>query len=102
MSTCTRFAKCAETYTSIVMSMNAVLDEETADMVTPGQKEEIQKAMALLNKLEEGFIHHMKFLIEALNLYSATETVRFLCLVVRLDYNQFYANQRLNVNFVVQ
>ncbi|KAF9366693.1 hypothetical protein BGX34_010368 [Mortierella sp. NVP85] len=102
MSTCTRFAKCAETYTSIVMSMNAALDDETADMVTPGQKEEIQKAMTLLNKLEEGFIHHMKFLIEALNLYSATETVRFLCLVVRLDYNQFYANQRLNVNFVVQ
>lgn len=43
-----------------------------------------------LNKLEESFSYHMRLLIEALNYYSATETVQFLCLVVRLDYNQHH------------
>ncbi|CAG8631276.1 3384_t:CDS:10 [Acaulospora morrowiae] len=46
-----------------------------------------------LRKFEDNFIYHIKLLIEALNFYSATETVQFLCLVVRLDYNLFYANQ---------
>lgn len=43
-----------------------------------------------LSKIEESFLYHMKLLIDALNFYSAQETVQFLCLVVRLDYNQFY------------
>ncbi|CDS09368.1 hypothetical protein LRAMOSA10728 [Lichtheimia ramosa] len=43
-----------------------------------------------LTKLEESFSYHMRLLIEALNYYSATETVQFLCLVVRLDYNQHH------------
>jgi gamma-tubulin complex component 2 len=38
----------------------------------------------------------MKLLIEALNYYSAAETVQFLCLVVRLDYNQFYNHVTLS------
>ncbi|CAG8691693.1 4001_t:CDS:10, partial [Funneliformis mosseae] len=46
-----------------------------------------------LHKFEDNFFYHIKLLIEALNFYSATETVQFLCLVVRLDYNLFYANQ---------
>ena len=46
-----------------------------------------------LHKFEDNFFYHIKLLIEALNFYSATETVQFLCLVVRLDYNLYYANQ---------
>ena len=45
-----------------------------------------------LSKIEESFLYHMKLLIDALNFYSTQETVQFLCLVVRLDYNQFYNN----------
>ncbi|KAI9486037.1 MAG: gamma-tubulin complex component protein [Benjaminiella poitrasii] len=43
-----------------------------------------------LSKIEESFLYHMKLLIDALNFYSAQETVQFLCLVIQLDYNQFY------------
>jgi len=46
-----------------------------------------------LHKFEDNFLYHIKLLIEALNFYSATETVQFLCLVVRLDYNLYYYNQ---------
>lgn len=45
-----------------------------------------------LSKIEDSFSYHMKLLIDALNFYSAQETVQYLCLVVRLDYNQFYNN----------
>lgn len=43
-----------------------------------------------LSKIEESFSWHMKLLIEALNHFSAIETMQFLCLVVRLDYNHFH------------
>ncbi|KAI9314839.1 gamma-tubulin complex component protein [Dichotomocladium elegans] len=43
-----------------------------------------------LKKLEDSFSYHMKLLIDALSYYSATETVQFLCLVVRLNYNQHH------------
>ncbi|RUS24463.1 Spc98 family-domain-containing protein, partial [Jimgerdemannia flammicorona] len=49
-----------------------------------------------LHKIEENFLYHMKLLIDALNYYSATETVQFLCLVVRLDYNTFYGKDKIN------
>lgn len=45
-----------------------------------------------LSKIEDSFSYHMKLLIDALNFYSAQETIQYLCLVVRLDYNQFYNN----------
>ncbi|KAI8361191.1 Spc98 family-domain-containing protein [Mortierella sp. GBAus27b] len=98
MSTCIRFAKYSETFTGAVNAMNATMEESMDKAVPPSQTEKIQKAMQRLNEFEDGFIYHMKFLIEALNLFGATETVRFVCLVVRLDYNQFYANQNLNEN----
>ncbi|KAI9492777.1 gamma-tubulin complex component protein [Zychaea mexicana] len=52
-----------------------------------------EKAQQTLGKIEETFKYHMKLLIEALNYYSATETVQFLCLVVRLDYNQYHKSK---------
>ncbi|CAG8476641.1 8431_t:CDS:2, partial [Diversispora eburnea] len=42
-------------------------------------------------KFEDYFFYHIKLLIDALNFYSATDTIQFLGLVVRLDYNLFYA-----------
>ncbi|KAF9987740.1 hypothetical protein BGZ65_002119 [Modicella reniformis] len=103
MAGCIRFAKYTDTCTAAVKTMNDLalkdyLGEAKVAMAPPSQVEKIQKAMQRLNEYETGFVYHMKLLIEALNLFSATETVRFLCLVVRLDYNQFYANQSLNVN----
>ncbi|CAG8607330.1 hypothetical protein RhiirA1_489830 [Rhizophagus irregularis] len=56
---------------------------------TPSQMDSIDRT---LHKFEDNFFYHIKLLIEALNFYSATETVQFLCLVVRLDYNLYYAN----------
>ncbi|KAI9279674.1 gamma-tubulin complex component protein [Umbelopsis sp. AD052] len=47
-----------------------------------------------LHKIEENFSYHMKLLIDALNYYSATETLQFLCLVVRLDYNSYYGKDQ--------
>ncbi|KAF9536590.1 hypothetical protein BGW38_010152, partial [Lunasporangiospora selenospora] len=65
--------------------------------LTPQQRElltqRVEKAVKRLNEIEDGFIYHLKVLTEALKFYSATEAVQFLYLVVRLDYNQFYANQ---------
>lgn len=49
-----------------------------------------ETTLKALAKMEETFMYHMKLLIDALNFYSASETVQFLCLVVRLDYNQYY------------
>lgn len=102
MLTCTKFAKYTESFTGAVKVMNTVMDESMGGMMPPSQTEKIQKAIRRLNEFEDGFIYHMKILIDALNHFSATETVRFLCLVVRLDYNQFYANQNLSENLLAQ
>jgi gamma-tubulin complex component 2 len=75
------------------MAMENQLDPETAAMAPANQIQLMEQAMKRLNEFEDGFVYHIKLLIDALNFYSATETVQYLCLVVRLDYNQFYANQ---------
>lgn len=56
----------------------------------------IEAQERVLHRLEENFLYHMKLLIDALNYYSAIETVQFLCLVVRLDYNTFYGKDKTN------
>ena len=66
------------------------LQVESASTSIPLQMDSIDRT---LHKFEDNFFYHIKLLIEALNFYSATETVQFLCLVVRLDYNLYYANQ---------
>lgn len=93
MSTCIKFTNYTDRFTRALMAMENQLDEETAAMAPSNQVQQIEQAMKRLNEFEDGFIYHIKLLIEALNFYSATETVQYLCLVVRLDYNQFYANQ---------
>ncbi|KAG0274991.1 hypothetical protein BGZ95_009286 [Linnemannia exigua] len=93
MSTCIKFSNYTDRFTRAMIAMENQLDEETAAMAPPNQIQQIEQAMKRLNEFEDGFVYHIKLLIDALNFYSATETVQYLCLVVRLDYNQFYANQ---------
>ncbi|CAO3688904.1 unnamed protein product [Rhizopus stolonifer] len=52
----------------------------------------VENSQRALSKIEETFLYHMRLLMDALNFYSAAETTQFPCLVVRLDYNQFYNN----------
>ncbi|KFH71890.1 hypothetical protein MVEG_02184 [Podila verticillata NRRL 6337] len=93
MSTCIKFTNYTDKFTRALLAMETQLDPEKAVMAPANQVQLIEQAMRRLNEFEDGFIYHLKLLIEALNFYSATESVQFLCLVVRLDYNQFYANQ---------
>ncbi|KAF9406891.1 hypothetical protein BGZ94_002913 [Podila epigama] len=93
MSTCIKFTNYTDKFTRALLAMETQLDLDKAAMAPANQVQLIEQSMRRLNEFEDGFIYHLKLLIEALNFYSATESVQFLCLVVRLDYNQFYANQ---------
>ncbi|KAF9899436.1 hypothetical protein BX616_003034, partial [Lobosporangium transversale] len=93
MSTCIKFTNYTDRFTRALMSMEIQLDPERAATAPSNQGQQIEQAMKRLNEFEDSFVYHLKLLIDALNFYSASETVQFLCLVVRLDYNQFYTNQ---------
>jgi gamma-tubulin complex component 2 len=75
-------------FTRSLISLESQLSQVESTS-TPSQMDSIDRT---LHKFEDNFFYHIKLLIEALNFYSATETVQFLCLVVRLDYNLYYAN----------
>ncbi|KAG0340854.1 hypothetical protein BG004_006256 [Podila humilis] len=103
MMTCIKFTNYTDKFTKGLLAMEAQLISDraatsggsgatTSSYANP-QVQQIDIAMRRLNEFEDLFVYHMKLLIEALNFYSATESVQFLCLVVRLDYNQFYTNQ---------
>ncbi|KAF9978542.1 hypothetical protein BGZ73_001961 [Actinomortierella ambigua] len=94
ISTCIKFANYTEKFTRALSAMEIQLDDEAASKAPPSQTQLIEQAMRRLNEFEDGFLYHIKLLMEALHFYSATETVQFLCLVVRLDFNQFYAHQK--------
>lgn len=91
------FATQAEKYTGILQALEEEQKIGRFGVPNAGLSESVaanrfESSVRLLTKMEESFSYHMKLLIEALNYYSAAETVEFLCLVVRLDYNQFYSN----------
>jgi gamma-tubulin complex component 2 len=96
IGSCLTFATFADKYSSL---LEALEDEQkigrfgvpNAD-ISGGSTSRFESSCRYLTKMEESFSYHMKLLIEALNYYSAAETVEFLCLVVRLDYNQFHNN----------
>ncbi|KAG0228795.1 hypothetical protein BGW42_001992 [Actinomortierella wolfii] len=92
--TCIKFANYTEKFTRALSAMEIQLDDEAAAKAPPSQIQLIEQAMRRLNEFEDGFLYHIKLLMEALHFYSATETVQFLCLVVRLDFNLFYAHQK--------
>ncbi|KAF9333918.1 hypothetical protein BG006_002986 [Podila minutissima] len=102
MSTCIKFTNYTDKFTRALLAMETQLDPEKAVMAPANQVQLIEQAIRRLNEFEDGFIYHLKLLIEALNFYSATESVQFLCLVVRLDYNQFYANQNSQTLNLIQ
>jgi gamma-tubulin complex component 2 len=96
MQYCVTFTTQAEKYSSLL----TVLEEEQAvDRFGIPKAGLVDTSLVLfenfnrsLAKIEESFLKYMKLLINTLNLHSGQETVQFLCLVVRLDYNQFYSN----------
>ncbi|KAG0036913.1 hypothetical protein BGZ82_003472 [Podila clonocystis] len=81
MSTCIKFTSYTDKFTRALLAMETQLDPEKAVMAPANQVQLIEQAMRRLNEFEDGFIYHLKLLIEALNFYSATESVQFLCLV---------------------
>ena len=93
MTQCNKFAAYTDRFTRALMAMESQLVEESATMVPQAQVQSIEQAMRRLNEFEQQFVYHLQLLIQALSFFSATETTQFLCLIVRLDYNQFYANQ---------
>jgi len=93
MNQCIKFAAYTDRFTRAIVAMEAQLEEEAETLTLPPQVQSIEQAMRRLNEFEQQFVYHVQLLIQALSFFSATETVQFLCLIVRLDYNQFYANQ---------
>ncbi|CAG8475833.1 4583_t:CDS:10 [Paraglomus occultum] len=85
--TCVLFANYTDKFRKSLMALKSQTDGNNSGAVSLEQQEKT------LHKFEDNFLYHIKLLIEALNFYSATETVQFLCLVVRLDYNLYYYNQ---------
>ncbi|KAI9022773.1 Spc98 family-domain-containing protein [Phycomyces nitens] len=92
---CTYFTKLAEQFNEI---LNQLEDQQVNVLGVPkggvGAKStlaaSLENSNLTLAKIEDAFLFHIGLLIEALNYYSATETVQFLSLVVRIDYNLFY------------
>lgn len=87
------FTTQAEKYTALLQALEdgQKLDRFGVSKMSDSTISLFESTNRALSKIEESFLYHMKLLIDALNFYSAQETVQFLCLVVRLDYNQFYA-----------
>ncbi|KAL9547650.1 hypothetical protein MBANPS3_006068 [Mucor bainieri] len=95
-SSCMAFTMQAEKYSHILTTLENSQMVDRFGVPVSGLHDTAQAmydtASRSLSRLEDSFLYHMKLLIDALNFYSAQETVQYLCLVVRLDYNQFYSN----------
>ncbi|CAO0801958.1 unnamed protein product [Mucor circinelloides] len=96
IGSCMAFTTQAEKYNHLLASLENSQTVDRFGVPISGLHESAQAmydiANRSLSRLEDSFLYHMKLLIDALNFYSAQETVQYLCLVVRLDYNQFYSN----------
>ncbi|KAI8385733.1 gamma-tubulin complex component protein [Blakeslea trispora] len=97
MSSCIAFTTQAEKFTHVLTLLEK--EKKPDQFGVPESSLQSDSSSTLyettngaLSKIENSFLYHMKLLIDALNFYSTQETVQFLCLVVRLDYNQFYDN----------
>lgn len=100
MTSCVVFAAHTEKFTQLLSLLE---EQQTPNMFGIPRGElgdaagavaaSFEKTNASLTKIEETFSYHIKLLIDALSYFSATETVQFLCLVVRLDYNQYHKSQ---------
>ncbi|CAO3686335.1 unnamed protein product [Umbelopsis ramanniana] len=98
MTTCVLFANYTDKFTHALTVLEKQYSSEKFGVVTGkfGNTSGItlESQSRSLHKIEENFSYHMKLLIDALNYYSATETLQFLCLVVRLDYNSYYGKDQ--------
>ncbi|KAL0138159.1 spc97 like protein [Mucor lusitanicus] len=96
ISSCMAFTSQAEKYSHLLTTLESSQTVDRFGVPISGLHDSAQAlydtANRTLSRLEDSFLYHMKLLIDALNFYSAQETVQYLCLVVRLDYNQFYNN----------
>ena len=100
MTSCTVFVAQTERFSQL---LNVLVEQQSLDQfgipkgglgeASNNTQSAFENAQRTLIKIEETFSYHMKLLIDALNYYSATETVQFLCLVVRLDYNQYHKSK---------
>ncbi|RIB15601.1 gamma-tubulin complex component protein [Gigaspora rosea] len=88
-SACVLFSNTTEKF----MKSLTILESQVESVTDPLQTDTQDRTLQQFEKFEEYFIYHIKLLIECLNFYSATETVQFLCLVVRLDYNLYFTNK---------
>ncbi|CAG8485247.1 12782_t:CDS:2 [Racocetra fulgida] len=88
-SACVLFSNNTEKF----MKSLTILESQVESVSDPIQIDSQDRTLQLFEKFEDYFLYHIKLLIECLNFYSATETVQFLCLVVRLDYNLYFTNK---------
>ena len=85
-------------YASYTQSLSRSLIAADADLCKPGSSTStsdkskveydparLEKMSDNLSKYEENFSRHLKILLDVLNYYAATETVRFLGLCARLS-----------------
>jgi gamma-tubulin complex component 2 len=83
-------------YASYTQSLSRSLVAADPDLSTPGTASpdpngvaydpaRLEKMSDNLSKYEENFSRHLKILLDVLNYYAATETVRFLGLCARLS-----------------
>ncbi|KAG1302272.1 hypothetical protein G6F64_011071 [Rhizopus arrhizus] len=102
IGSCVAFTTQAERYSSLLEQIEQEQRQSLFGMPRDGLGDTsstilIENSQRALSKIEETFLYHMRLLMDALNFYSAAETTQFLCLVVRLDYNQFYNNSTTRV-----
>ncbi|KAF0466406.1 Spc98 family-domain-containing protein [Gigaspora margarita] len=88
-SACVLFSNTTEKF----MKSLTILESQVESVTDPLQTDTQDRTLQQFEKFEEYFLYHIKLLIECLNFYSATETVQFLCLVVRLDYNLYFTKK---------
>ncbi|KAG9300602.1 hypothetical protein G9A89_005202 [Geosiphon pyriformis] len=90
--TCVLFANYTDKFAKSLISLQALVNPSNTSVSNSNTSlsSALEQHDKTLHKFEDNFLYHIRLLIDALNFYSATETVQFLCLVVRLDYNQYY------------
>lgn len=99
ISSCVAFTTHAEKYNLLLKALEEEqkVDRYGVPKISDATTDLFESTNRTLSKIEESFLYHMKLLIDALNFYSAHDTVQFLCLVVRLDYNQFYNTKETKI-----
>ncbi|OAC99740.1 hypothetical protein MUCCIDRAFT_127297, partial [Mucor lusitanicus CBS 277.49] len=84
ISSCMAFTSQAEKYSHLLTTLESSQTVDRFGVPISGLHDSAQAlydtANRTLSRLEDSFLYHMKLLIDALNFYSAQETVQYLCL----------------------